>query len=220
MIYAVEARKAEAARYLIELGADINVMDNQNHTAIDYANALGLVQLLESMSKENSGNADAYGNTPLHQACFNEQGEVVKAMLAKGDIDINARNDSKQTPLYVAAAQDNLLIAELLLEAGADTNISGSNGYSPLHVAAGNMNERLVKKLLEHGANINERDENGETALIIAAKRGSNYIVEALIEKGADVTYADLAEHTALYYATEAGYNDIVEKLLVAGAEN
>ena len=55
-------------------------------TALDYANALGLVQLIESMSNENAGNADAFGNTPLHQACYNEQGEVVKAMLAKGEL--------------------------------------------------------------------------------------------------------------------------------------
>ena len=85
LIYAVEAKKAEAARYLMELGADSTVMDNENHTALDYANALGLVQLVEGLSKEGSGNADAFGNTPLHQACHNGQGEVIKAMLAKGD---------------------------------------------------------------------------------------------------------------------------------------
>lgn len=204
----------------MEAGADLSVMDNQNHTALDYANALGLVQLIESMSKENAGNADAYGNTPLHQACYNGQGEVVKTMLTRDDIDINARNDSKQTPLVAAVSEDNLLIAELLLDAGADPNISGQYGCSPLHVAAGNVNEHLVKRLIAAGANINERNEDGETALIIAARKGSNYIVEALIEGGADVTYADIYEHTALYYATEAGNNDIVEKLLMAGAEN
>ncbi len=84
LIYAVEAKKAEAARYLVELGADISIMDNQNHTALDYANALGLVQLIESMSNENAGNADAFGNTPLHQACYNEQGGSRKGNACKG----------------------------------------------------------------------------------------------------------------------------------------
>jgi len=221
LIYAVEARKAECARYLIELGADTSVMDNQNHTALDYANALGLVQLIESMAKENSGNADSFGNTPLHQACHNGQGEVVKAMLAKGDMDINARNDDKETPLFLAVAENNILIAELLLDAGADTNISGGHGgNSRLHIAAANENEHLVKSLLTHGARINERNEDGETALIIAAIKGNNYITGTLLEHGADFTYADQDEHTALYYAAEGGYNDITEKLLIAGAEN
>lgn len=86
---------------------------------------------MDSLSRESSGNADAYGNTPLHQACINGQGEVVKAMLAKGDIDLNARNDEKLTPLFMAVMSDNLLIADLLLEAGADPNISGADGNSP-----------------------------------------------------------------------------------------
>ena len=217
LIYAVEARKAEAAKYLMELGADSSVMDNQNHTALDYANALGLIQLVDSLSAEGSGNTDSYGNTPLHQACHNGQGEVVKAMLAKGGMDINARNDEKMTPLYMAVLEDNLLIADLLLEAGADANISGN---SPLHAAAENENEHIIKNLLAHAAKIDERNEDGETALIIAARHGNNYIVGTLLDKGANVTYVDAAEHTALYYATEGGYNDIVEKLLMAGAEN
>ena len=192
-----------------------------SRTALDYANALGLVQLIESMAKENSGNADSFGNTPLHQACHNGQGEVVKTMLAKGDMDINARNDDKETPLFLAIAEDNILIAELLLEAGADANIPGGRGSnSPLHIAAANENEHLVKSLLAHGAKIDERNEDGETALIIAAIKGNNYIVGTLLDNGANFTYADQDEHTALYYAAEGGYNDIAEKLLIAGAEN
>ena len=162
LIYAMEARKAEAAKYLMELGADISIMDNQNHTALDYANALGLIQLVDSLSRESSGNADAYGNTPLHQACINGQGEVVKAMLAKGDIDLNARNDEKLTPLFMAVMSDNLLIADLLLEAGADPNISGADGNSPLHIAASNENEHIIKNLLAHAAKI---DGMGTTIL-------------------------------------------------------
>ena len=125
LVYAVQARKAEAARYLMELGADSSIMDNENHTPLDYANAMGLVQLVDSLSGESLGNADAYGNTPLHQACWNGQGEVVKAMLSKGTTDLNTRNDAKQTPFYVAVLQDNILLADLLMEAGADVNISG-----------------------------------------------------------------------------------------------
>lgn len=221
LIYAVEAKKAECARFFVESGADTTIMDNQNHTALDYANALGMVQLIESIAKDNSGNADAFGNTPLHQACHNGQGEVVKTMLAKGEMDINARNDDKETPLFLAVAENNILIAELLLEAGADANIPGGRGSnSPLHIAAANENEHLVKSLLSHGANIDERNEDGETALIIAAIKGNNYIVGVLLDKGANFTYADQDEHTALYYAAEGGYNDITEKLLIAGAEN
>ena len=67
LIYAVDAKKADAAKYLIELGADCSLADNQGHTAMDYANAMGLVQLIDSLG--SSENTDSFGNTPLHQAC-------------------------------------------------------------------------------------------------------------------------------------------------------
>ena len=219
-MYAIEAKKADAAKYLIELGADASAADNAGRTALDYANAYGLVQLIGNISADEAGTTDAYGNTPLHQACHNGQSEVVKAMLASGKCNINARNDGMFTPLCTAAEDDNLLIAELLLDAGADANINGEEGNTPLHYAANNGNERLVKKLIACGAKLDERNESGETALILAAHGGFNYVVGALIDGGADVTVADLDGHTALYYATEAGYNDIVEKLIIAGAEN
>ena len=208
LIYAVEAKKAEAARYLMELGADSTAMDNENHTALDYANALGLVQLIDSMPGENICAADVFGNTPLHQACYNGQSEIIKLMIAKGIPDLDIRNDRKMTPLCIAAEENNLFIAELLTEAGADVNKSGEHG------------EPLIKMLLSKGAKIDERNENGETALIIAAKQGNNFIVGLLLEHGANVTCSDFLEHTALYYAAENGNNDIVEKLLLAGAEN
>ncbi len=133
LIYAVDAKKAEAAKYLIALGADTTLADDKGRTALDYANAMGMVQLVEAVSAGNAGNTDSFGNTALHQACYNNQSEVVKAMLAKDGVDINACNDEKLTPLYIAAAEDNLLIAELLMESGADVNIGDNYGDSPLY---------------------------------------------------------------------------------------
>ena len=201
------------------LGADASVLDNKHHTALDYANALGLTQLIEEMSKFSSGNTDAYGNTPLHQSCYNGQSEVVKAMLATKITDINVCNDEGITPLYFAVMRNNLFITELLLEAGADADKKDNHGNAPLHLAARNENEHIIKKLLEHGANVNVRTERGETALIAAAKTGNNYVVAELLLANADVSCKNTAGYTALYYATEGGYNDIVEKLLAAGAE-
>ena len=86
LIYALEARKSDAAKYLLELGIDADIADNNGRKAIDYANAFGLVQIIEAMSS-TSENRDSSGNTSLHQACYNGQSEVVKAMLAKNKSD-------------------------------------------------------------------------------------------------------------------------------------
>ncbi len=113
LIYGVEARKVEAVKCLVSLGADTTLMDNTNRTALDYANALGLTQLIEGLSTGGGQNTDSFGNTALHQSCSNGQSEAVKAMLAGKDVDINALNDQGRTPVFFSVMQDNLLITEL-----------------------------------------------------------------------------------------------------------
>lgn len=220
LVYSVLAKKVETAKFLISNGADASIRDDENRTALDYANALGLPYFIADVSIDNAGETDAYGNTYLHQSCFNGQSEVVKVVLGKGEVDINAVNNDGETPLFVAVSRDNIYVSELLLNAGALPDKSTNEGFAPIHAAALNSNERMVELLIKHGADINCRDIDGETALIIAAGKGMNNVVSELIEKGADVNCSDDAEHTALYYATENGFNEIVELLLMAGAES
>ena len=108
LIYSVLARKVEAAKYLIAKGADTAVKDNNNRTAVDYANALGLPYFLTEVSTDSMGETDAFGNTPLHQAGFNGQSEVIKVMLAKGEADVNAVNNDGETPLFVAVNSNHI----------------------------------------------------------------------------------------------------------------
>lgn len=148
LIYGIEAKKVEAVKFLIGLGADVSIMDNKNNTALDYANAFGLTQLIEEMSAPDMYTADSFGNTPLHQSCFNEQSEVVNAMLKRSEVDVNAVNNDKMTPLFIAVMRDNLLIAETLLKAGADPNLKDNKGNSPLHLHQEMRMSQLLRSFL------------------------------------------------------------------------
>ena len=68
IIYAIMQNKSEAAFKCIELGADTTLKDNDGHLPIDYAATNGLKELVNFLS---SGEKDNFGNTPLHQACYN-----------------------------------------------------------------------------------------------------------------------------------------------------
>lgn len=213
--------KTDAALKLIQHpDIDISLKDNSNRMAIDYATAGGLRELVTALSAAEEDHADAYGNTPLHHACWNEQSEVVKVLLQKDPESVNKLNDDGESPLLLAVRKSNLMIAELLLAAGAKTDIANLDGVYPLHIAAAGGDLFTGKALLKAGAGIDQKTFDGQTPLILAARNAKNDFTAMLIESGADVNAVDNDQHSALYYASEAGYDEIVEQLLVAGAEN
>jgi hypothetical protein len=92
------------------------------------------------------------GLTPLHQAAksnSNESREVLRAMLqyAKDNgirLDINARDDWRQTPLHFACLRhDNISSIRILLEFNADPNAKDSQDITPLHKACSSGNTKV-----------------------------------------------------------------------------
>lgn len=214
-------RKTDAAlKFIKNPDIDIHIKDNDNRMAIDYATSCGLRELVAALSQAEEEHTDAYGNTTLHHACWNDQGEVVKVLLAKDKSSVNKPNDEGDSPLMLAVRKSNLVITELLLAAGAKTDLSNADGVLPLHIAADHGDLYVGKALLAAGAGINEKTSDGQTPLILAAQSGRNDFTAMLIEETADVNAVDNDQHSALYYATEAGFTEIVEQLLIAGAQN
>ena len=123
--FAAETGNAEIISLLVEAEADVN-----NRMAIDYATSCGLRELVKALSQEEE-HTDAYGNTTLHHACWNNQGEVVKVLLEKDKDSVNKLNDDGESPLILAVKRSNLVIAELLLAAGAKTDCADMNGVMP-----------------------------------------------------------------------------------------
>ena len=134
--------KSEAAFKCIELGADTTLKDNDGHLPMIYAATNGLKELVNFLS---SGEKDNFGNTPLHQACYNNQSEVLKTLLKSSSSEINNMNDKGETPLILAIKNENQYIVELLIENNADVNLTANNGESPLHFSAKKIIKIFVK---------------------------------------------------------------------------
>ena len=224
VIYAIKAGKGEAVKYLKDFGADMMLADNDGRNAIDHAGALGLTGLIGDVIDTVEQSADSYGNTALHQACYNGHSETVNTLLKNPDINIDAVNDAGETPLYIAINSDNPYIAEILIKAGSDVNRKTFSGENLIHIAARHRKHHMVNVLIENGADVNVKNKNGETPLLCAIKstdgqRPSMDITELLLEYKADVTCRDMWGKTALYYATNHKNSRIIELLLNAGAE-
>ncbi|GFI48712.1 phosphocholine transferase AnkX [Lachnospiraceae bacterium] len=220
MLLAQNGKTDAALKLLQNPDIDISIKDNEGRMAIDYATSSGLRELVKALTLAEDAHADSYGNTTLHHACWNGQGEVVKILLEKDPASVNKPNDEGESPLILAVRKSNLAIVELLLAAGALPSLADSEGVLPLHIAADKGDLFVGKTLLAAGADANQKTSEGQTPLILAAQKGKNDFTAMLIEKGADVNAVDNSQHSAMFYASEAGYTEIVEQLLIAGAEN
>ena len=79
--------------------------------------------------------------------------------------EMNARNESGVTPLYVACECGHTELVEALLERGTDVNVRDNFVEAPLHVAGKTGRRNIMKLLLDHGADPSVLDHGGWTPM-------------------------------------------------------
>lgn len=119
----------------------------------------------------------------LMAAYIRESGKV-KALLDAG-ADVNARDETGNTPLSLAAFDGNPYIASILLERGADINAKSVDGLTPLMLAAGENHLEVVMVLLNKGADVAATDNRGLTAMDMAQQKNFQGVIEQLRKAGA-----------------------------------
>lgn len=165
--------------------------------------------------KSSVGGVQNYCGTALHIAA--QRGDLALAqVLLTNKANLNATNDSGQTPLGAAADKGQLAVADLLLSRGADVNARnadpGMEGWTPLHYAVSRQWKDLVRLLLKRKADPNARLESpagvwskGETPLLMACFFKSTDIVGMLLEAHADPNLTDDNGSTPICYTLAAG---------------
>jgi hypothetical protein len=160
----------EAARLLIEKGADANARDGGGTSVLEQAagsNHIGLVRLL--LAKGAAVNtADDGGFTPLMSAAGNgDRNAALVRLLIEHGATVNDRSgDTAEvvkngpialghlTALQMAAGQGNYEAVEALVKTGADVNALDVRQANSLvfAVATDHANPRIVELLLAKGA--------------------------------------------------------------------
>ena len=125
-------------------------------------------------------NARAFGrgidaqNTPLMTAVYFKRNEIFDLLIGLG-AEINKTNGEGETPLIIAAREDNKYAARILLDRGADVNVQPKCVLTKipegaaLHYAVRNNDPELVQMLLERGADVTKRAwRDKKTSLMIA----------------------------------------------------
>ncbi|MEG4804154.1 ankyrin repeat domain-containing protein [Microcoleus sp. ARI1-B5] len=207
------ARSKAIAQILLSAGAKINIKEenarNGGTTLLHNAVKIGFKELVQQLIKDGANVAilDSEKRTPLHYATTKE----VAALLM---LDINAMDQSGNTPLHLAVDRGSQDIAELLIANGARVNVRNENGQTPLYRAIAIGHNEIAALLINNGTDVNNIDGSGTTPLHKAAHYGTVKILKLLIAKGAEINIQDNQRKTPLDIAVDLKLQDTVALLI------
>ncbi|KAJ7157212.1 ankyrin repeat-containing domain protein [Mycena filopes] len=144
--------------------------------------------------------------------------EISQYLISNG-ADSNYRDVTRVcSPLYFAAASNDLALVRLFLASGAQPNLHDGS-YIPVFAAARAQSMDVVRALVAAGADVHVRNHALQSVLFQFTNID---ILRFLLESGVDPNLEDRAEKTALFYACRHRDEQVaytaVELLLQFGA--
>ena len=159
---------------------NVNQLDGGKWTPLHNAAIVGNPGLVEGLL--NSGAVieacTTAGFRPLHFACRSNSVNCVEALLHFGAVVNCKTNNSRLTPLHIAAKHGHPKVVDLLVKKGADVHAIDSGLKTPLHFAAieGNVDAAIV--LMDAGAELDKKDADGWSSKQLAEFGGHSSFVE------------------------------------------
>jgi ankyrin repeat protein len=157
---AASYNRKEAAKQLIERGANINVRDLNGMTPLHYAALHGHDDMIELLlnNKANVNAFDCQGLTPLHLAAQFGHAKTINLLIDRG-ADLNAKTNLQGlTPLHWAAFWGDTEAITALLKCGADINARDHNGQTPYMWADQNLRYEATRLLVRLGCEHHPHD--------------------------------------------------------------
>lgn len=204
------------AAKLIDAGADVNLKNKFNCTALHYAVLRNDLELVELLLKAKSF-VDAKNNkdlTPLLMAVKFNRTEIA-AVLLSFNANVNCADNEKNTPLHWACRNENIKMLNLLLTACPDPMFNPCNdaGRTVFHEAVSGSNSRIISilfKIDKFLQFINVQCKKGETALHIAVSKNCRGCCYLLLINGADRNVFDKSENKAPVHLID---DEIIKKI-------
>lgn len=158
-----------------------------------------------------------FGNTLLHEACWNDQTEMVELLISLR-ADVNARTDEGSPPLVSAIYKKaSLQTIQVLLENKADLNFGGPY-RGPLYWANVNCGQDVVEALLKAGARYRSNE-----VFASAVMHGDERFVDMLLQNHLSVNTQDDEGRSLLMWAacnsSDTPHYRIAQKLLELKAD-
>jgi ankyrin repeat protein len=215
--------KRDAARILINGGADVALTDTDGNQPLHLAAARGLTEMVGLLLKAGASatavnRPESDGETALHLAAEHGRDTIV-AMLIDAGAPINLQDKAGRTALYRAVYGKHTAVAARLLRAGADPNLESdytTARNTPVALAVSHNDATLLTMLLDAGADPNSSGRDVHySPLNSAAGQGNAESVRLLLKAGAKVA-VEPGRYSALHAAASSDSAAQVVPLLVA----
>lgn len=190
---AAEDSSEEVVRYLLALNkTPINYQDRDGKTALYFAVESGdlgkVTALLEhpdvdvNLRTDELGDGQSLLHCAVNQQCVDP--EIMKALLARPDINVSARDYSGRTPLAFAAFNGEAELVKLLLQRhDVDVFPQDRFGDTPLLLAAKEGEIHIVNMLSKvPGTDTWHRNNWDKTALGLAGESGHTEVMRRLLD--------------------------------------
>lgn len=217
---------------LLNLGLDINKLDNEGNTPLLYALQSYNDQLASALIKHGAKTdiVNYQGKNMLLLALNSSSNRNNKSLLAQIlDLtsDLEARDSEGNTAYLIACNAGNLELIQTLIAKGVNTKVVNDDGENDLLCALDGLwrdsEEKkasvLIKFLLEQGSDVNVRDKYDNTILHTAANRSNTNIIPYILSLNTPINARNKYGQTALNVIADTYRKENVPVLLQAGAD-
>ena len=153
---AIQSGNAVAARNLIRDKADVNALERDGTTPLQWAVYAENPQIVEALikAKVDVNAANREGITPLALAAETGNEKIV-ALLIKAGADVNKTLANGETPLMMAARTGDVATINVMIANDAQVDAAETlRGTTALMWAAANRNSPAVQALIKAGADL------------------------------------------------------------------
>ncbi|EJT71385.1 hypothetical protein GGTG_10644 [Gaeumannomyces tritici R3-111a-1] len=222
-------QRNDVAALLLDRGADVTKRCSSGNVPLHRALWRGqelwspLLEKAAGIGMLEVNTSNTIGETLLHAAILGANpassfaGSAAEALLDLG-ADVEAKSDTGNTALTLAAARFGTEWLQGLLDRGAKVDAPGGRGRTPLHAALLCGNTASASLFLARGADLALKDGDGCVAGHFAAKSNKGACLRLVLQQGADINAKTNLGEPLLFFGISSGATECVEILLSSGA--
>ncbi|HET8711870.1 MAG TPA: ankyrin repeat domain-containing protein, partial [Spongiibacteraceae bacterium] len=156
--------------------------------------------------------------TPLQWCAQRGFSRAMQQLIAQ-HAQIDRRDGTGRSALWLAAANNKADAVELLLREHATLDLADREEVTPLAIAATRGNTTVVDLLIRNGAAVDKASREGNTPLLLAARSAHTDTIKRLLAAKADFEHRNERSETALMLAATSGCNTCIAALFDAGVD-